>query len=179
MTGFRDLMFFAALCVLGLFVALDAAQAQPVDDGSPPAAEAPPSDTDIATPEPGDGPETPAEAEERVPPETPEGIVSAGVQAARVGDWLAVGALALMLIGWGARRIVGFFADEWASSKTGGKVLGVGTAFVTTLGTLMYATEGFSLGVLWASIAAALTAAGAWSVLPSGAKAKTLGRPAT
>jgi hypothetical protein len=177
-TGLRDILIFAAFCALGLGIAVVAAHAQPAPDGdsapvitpdpSPPPTEAP------------DGPAAPGGAEgdegdegDRVAPETPGGILSAGIEAARIGDWLAVGALALMLIGWGARRVIGFVAPAWAASKGGGKIIGAGMAFATTLGTIMYAA-GFSWGAVFAAIAAATSAAGAWSLLPSGAKAKTL-----
>lgn len=169
--------------ITGLTISLSVglAHAQPAD---PPASDTP-AVADAVTPdaapvaagdsvapsssEPVAAPAEPQPTEPAPVPTEPSELASAMFALFAAGKYvMALGGL-LLLLGSVLRRLVAVVAKDWANSKLGGKVIGGGTAFLTSFGTGLYSGLGFSASLVVGAIIAGVTA-GWFSLAPDAAK---------
>ena len=96
--------------------------------------------------------------------------VSGFAEAVHAGKWLLAFGFLLLVLAVVVRKLTALVNRSWAESKTGGKIVGGLTGLMTTLGVGIVETGSITweLGAL--AIAAAGTAAGLWSLAPSGVK---------
>jgi len=100
--------------------------------------------------------------------DTASGLLS----ALKAGRWLVAAGFILLLVGMGARKLIGLIAKDWSKTKTGGKMIGAGSAFAVAVGAGLSMGSGFSLDLILGAIGLAGAAAGLWSLAPDVAKDK-------
>jgi len=93
--------------------------------------------------------------------ETPSDVFATLFAKVQGGEWLPAFGAALMLLVFGARRLLGSFVG-WFNTKLGGNVLAFGISMVMAVATALLAGQPVSVGLVATALGVAWAAGGGW-----------------